>query len=296
MEAMAREAVSALPGVTDVRVHMTAKVQGRGGLPERAALEGVGNIIAVASGKGGVGKSTVSVYLALALNRSGARVGLLDADIYGPNIPQMLGIDGPLQVHDKRILPVKAHGLSVISMGLMLPDDQPVIWRGPMLHGVIEQLLREVEWGEIDYLIVDLPPGTGDVQISLVQLVPLAGAVVVTTPQQVALADVRRAVMMFRRVEVPVLGLVENMSSFIVPTTGEEYFIFGKGGGERTAREYDVPFLGRIPIDPRICEGGDAGRPIVIDQPASPSAQAFGKIASQLAAQVSIHNLAAAQA
>jgi ATP-binding protein involved in chromosome partitioning len=230
---------------------------------EKAPIPGVKNIVAVASGKGGVGKTTVAVNLALALNRLGASVGLLDADVYGPNVPLMLGTDEqPRALGDRRIIPVEAYGLKVISMGLLSPGDKPVIWRGPMLHSVIQQFLRSVEWGELEYLVVDLPPGTGDVQLTLIQTVALTGAVVVTTPSVVALADVRKAIEMFRQVNVEVLGVVENMSTFACPHCGKPVDIFGHGEGAKTAIAYGVPVLGEIEIDPRIRVGGDTGKPV----------------------------------
>src|SRR6266446_4289231 len=232
---------------------------------EKAPIPGVKNIVAVASGKGGVGKTTVAVNLALALNRLGASVGLLDADVYGPNVPLMLGTDEqPRALGDRRIIPVQAYGLKVISMGLLSPGDKPVIWRGPMLHSVIQQFLRSVEWGELEYLVVDLPPGTGDVQLTLIQTVALTGAVVVTTPSVVALADVRKAIEMFRQVNVEVLGVVENMSYFRCPHCQERVDIFGHGEGAKTAHAYGVPVLGEIEIDPRIRVGGDTGKPVAI--------------------------------
>ena len=232
-------------------------------MPERQPIPGVKNLVAIASGKGGVGKTTVAVNLALALSKLGHKVGLLDADVYGPNVPIMLGTNQePLATLDKRIVPVEVQGLKMISMGLLNPGDKPMIWRGPMLHSVITQFLRSVQWGQLDYLIIDLPPGTGDVQLTLIQTVAVTGAVVVTTPSTVALADVRKAIEMFRQVSVEVLGVVENMSTFACPHCGEPIDIFGHGEGARTAREYGVPVLGEIEIDPRIRIGGDTGQPV----------------------------------
>src|SRR6266404_1838461 len=231
--------------------------------PAKLPIEGVKNLVAVASGKGGVGKTTVAVNVALALKRLGASVGLLDADVYGPNVPIMLGTDEqPQALSERQILPVQAQGVKLISMGLLNPGDKPMIWRGPMLHSVMQQFLRSVMWGELDYLIVDLPPGTGDVQLSLIQMVPVTGAVLVTTPSTVALADVRKAIEMFRQVNVEVLGVVENMSTFACPHCGKAVDIFGHGEGSKTALAYGVPVLGEVEIDPRIRIGGDTGKPV----------------------------------
>ena len=231
--------------------------------PERHPIPGVKNLVAVASGKGGVGKTTVAVNLALALAHLGHKVGLLDADVYGPNVPIMLGtLQEPEATQDKRIIPVISQGVKMISMGLLNPGDKPMIWRGPMLHSVITQFLRSVVWGELDYLIIDLPPGTGDVQLTLIQTVAVTGAVVVTTPSTVALADVRKAIEMFRQVNVEVLGVVENMSSFSCPHCAQPIDIFGHGEGAKTALAYGVPMLGEIEIDPRIRVGGDTGKPV----------------------------------
>jgi ATP-binding protein involved in chromosome partitioning len=231
--------------------------------PVRQPIPGVKNLVAVASGKGGVGKTTVAVNLALALAKLGNKVGLMDADVYGPNVPIMLGTHTePQATRDKRIIPVMAQGIKMISMGLLNPGDKPMIWRGPMLHSVITQFLRSVDWGELDYLLIDLPPGTGDVQLTLIQTVAVTGAVIVTTPSTVALADVRKAIEMFRQVNVEVLGVVENMSTFSCPHCGKAVDIFGHGDGATTAREYGVPLLGEIEIDPRIRVGGDTGKPV----------------------------------
>lgn len=231
--------------------------------PERQPIPGVKNLVAIASGKGGVGKTTVAVNLALALAKLGHKVGLLDADVYGPNVPIMLGTTKePQATADRHIIPVQVQGLKMISMGLLNPGDKPMIWRGPMLHSVITQFLRSVEWGELDYLIIDLPPGTGDVQLTLIQTVAVTGAVVVTTPSTVALADVRKAIEMFRQVNVEVLGVVENMSTFACPHCGKPLDIFGHGEGAKTAMAYGVPVLGEIEIDPQIRVGGDTGKPV----------------------------------
>jgi len=234
-------------------------------MPERQPIPGVKNLVAIASGKGGVGKTTVAVNLALALSKLGHKVGLLDADVYGPNVPIMLGTtQEPLATMDKRIVPVEVAGLKMISMGLLNPGDKPMIWRGPMLHSVITQFLRSVQWGELDHLVIDLPPGTGDVQLTLIQTVAVTGAVVVTTPSAVALADVRKAIEMFRQVNVEVLGVVENMSTFACPHCGKPIDIFGHGEGAKTAQAYGVPVLGEIEIDPRIRIGGDTGKPVAL--------------------------------
>jgi ATP-binding protein involved in chromosome partitioning len=232
---------------------------------DRSALPGVAKIIAVASAKGGVGKSSVAVNLALSLKEKGHRVGLLDADVYGPSVPTMLALDSAPQVtEDKKILPASSHGLQVISMGLMMAPDQPVIWRGPLVFSAIKQFLKDVQWSDLDYLVVDLPPGTGDAQLTLVQQVPLSGVVMVTTPQEVALADVRRGIRMFEQIEVPVLGIVENMSFFVCPGCSEEHDIFGRGGGAEVAKAYELPLLAAIPIDSAIRTGGDEGKPAAL--------------------------------
>jgi ATP-binding protein involved in chromosome partitioning len=288
MKAEAEQKVAALPGVKVARAKMTAEVRARGGFG-RQAVPGIRNILAVGAGKGGVGKSTTSVNLAVALQRKGARVGLMDADVYGPNIPQMLGsTDSPEVSEDKKMIPPEAHGLKVISMGMLVPPDQPVIWRGPMLHGAVQQFMRDVAWGELDYLIVDLPPGTGDIALSMAQSVPMAGAVVVTTPQGVSVSDVRKAVAMFRQLNIPILGVVENMSYFVCGHCSERTDIFGNGGGSRMAEDMGIPFLGEVPIDTRVRSGGDEGQPIVVAAPEAPAAQAFVDVAGKVAAQISI--------
>ena len=290
MKAQAEALVRALPGVTAARAKMTANVSTRGGMG-RQQVPGIRNIVAVGAGKGGVGKSTTSVNLAVALAQKGARVGLIDGDVYGPNIPQMLGLtEAPEVSPEKRILPPQAMGIKVISMGMLVPPDQPIIWRGPMLHGAVQQFMRDVEWGELDYLVVDLPPGTGDVALSMAQSVPMAGAVVVTTPQGVSVSDVRKAVGMFRQLSIPVLGVIENMSYFVCGHCSERTEIFGNGGGKKMAEELQIPFLGEVPIDTRVRSGGDEGRPIVAEAPDAPAAQAFQSLASRVAAQVSIQN------
>ena len=288
MKAEAEQKVAALPGVTAARANMTAAVRARGGFGKQA-VPGIKNIVAVGAGKGGVGKSTTAVNLALALAATGAKVGLMDGDVYGPNLPQMLGVTGqPEASADKTIIPPEAHGVKVMSMGMLVPADQPVIWRGPMLHGAVQQFMRDVAWGELDYLIVDLPPGTGDVSLSMAQSVPVAGAVLVTTPQGVSVSDVRKAVGMFRQLNIPVLGVVENMSYFVCGHCNERTEIFGHGGGARMAEELGIPFLGEVPIDTRVRSGGDEGQPIVVAQPDAPAAQAFRGVAGRVAAQISI--------
>lgn len=289
MEAQANEIVQGLEGVTTVNVIMDAEVpQGRG-VANNIAIPGVKNIIAVSSGKGGVGKSTVAVNLAVALAADGAKVGIMDADVYGPNIPLMLGTgyDQP-EVENGKLRPIEAHGVKMISMAVLVPPDKPMILRGPMLHGVVRQFLADVNWGELDYLIVDMPPGTGDVQLSLAQLVPVQGAILVTTPQEVSLSDVRRAVKMFETVNVPVLGVIENMSYFIAPDTGNRYEIFGKGGGQKLCDEYGLNLLGEVPLGMEVREGGDNGVPVVVSFPDSPQSTAFRHAAEEVARQISI--------
>jgi ATP-binding protein involved in chromosome partitioning len=256
-------------------------------MPERQPIPGVKNLVAVASGKGGVGKTTVAVNLALALAKLGHKVGLLDADVYGPNVPLMLGTSQePMATADRHIIPVETNGLKMISMGLLNPGDKPMIWRGPMLHSVVTQFLRSVEWGQLDYLIIDLPPGTGDVQLTLIQTVAVTGAVVVTTPSIVALADVRKAIEMFRQVNVEVLGVVENMSTFACPHCGKPVDIFGHGEGAKTAQAYGVPVLGEIEIDPRIRIGGDSGKPVALLGENAPGAQSLYATAKAVASRL----------
>jgi ATP-binding protein involved in chromosome partitioning len=295
-----QKAVKTLPGVTDVVVEVTAETPKQKDLPDRNSIPGVKNIIAVSSGKGGVGKSTVAVNVAVALAQTGAKVGLLDADIYGPNDPTMLGLSEasivvrslpPQGSHEgKDILePAFNHGVKLVSMGFLIDRDQPVIWRGPMLNGVIRQFLYQVEWGELDYLIVDMPPGTGDAQLTLTQAVPMAGAVIVTTPQTVALLDSRKGLKMFQQLNVPILGIVENMSYFIPPDMPDkQYDIFGSGGGSKTAAELGVPLLGCVPIEIATRVGGDTGVPIVVGEPNSASASALRAIALAIAGKVSV--------
>jgi ATP-binding protein involved in chromosome partitioning len=248
-----------------------------------AGLPGVAHIVAVASAKGGVGKSTAATNLAVALARSGQRTGLMDADIYGPSLPTMMGIDErPTITGDKKIIPVEQDGIRLMSIGFLVPADRAMIWRGPMVMGAVQQFLRDCQWGDLDVLVVDLPPGTGDAQLTLVQQVPLSGVVMVTTPQAVALIDVVRGIQMFEATNVPVVGVLENMSGFVCPSCGHETDIFGKGGGKRTSDRYGVPFLGMVPIDPAVRESGDAGRPVVVSHPQSPAAQAFQEAADSV--------------
>jgi ATP-binding protein involved in chromosome partitioning len=289
MREQAHAVVAALAGVKTVNVDMSASVRTVAG-PEagRAAVEGVKNVIAVGAGKGGVGKTTVAVNLAIALAKCGGRVGIIDGDIYGPNVPIMLGIKTQLTTDGKKIIPAERYGIQVISMGFMTADESPVIWRGPMLHGAIQQFFREVRWNNLDYLIVDMPPGTGDVALSLSQTVPVAGSVVVTTPQQVSLADSRRAVRMYQKLNIPTLGIIENMSHYVCPNCNHEADIFGRGGGEQMAQELGVAFIGRIPIYQPIREGSDSGVPLVMSEPNSPASRAFMAAAERVAAEISI--------
>ena len=289
VERDARAALAALPGVT--RVTLECKAQAPQGpqapAPPATALPGVRYKVAVASGKGGVGKSTVAANLALALLRDGATVGLLDADIYGPSQQMMMGCtDRPGISPEEKILPVDGNGVKVMSFGFLMEPDQPVIWRGPMVMKALQQFIEDVDWGTLDYLIVDLPPGTGDAQLTMTQQVPLDGAVIVTTPQDVALIDARKGLAMFQKVNVPVLGVIENMSAFMCPHCGTRSEIFKHGGGKRTAEQLGVPFLGDIPIDPEIVAGGDAGTPIVASHPDSAAAKAFVAIADAVRRQV----------
>jgi ATP-binding protein involved in chromosome partitioning len=279
----AEAAVLALEGVESVDITMGAQV------PQDTKIKdlSIKNIIAIGSGKGGVGKSTIAVNLAVALAQSGARVGLLDADIYGPNVPTMMGVDALPPTKDKRIQPAEAYGVKVMSIGFMVAPGQPLIWRGPMLHSAIKQFLQDVDWGELDYLIVDLPPGTGDVQLSLVQTVPLSGGVVVTMPQRVSFDDAARAVSMFKKMDVPILGVVENMS-YLKLEDGTVMRIFGEGGGQDLARTAVAPLLAEIPIDEKIRAGGDQGNPVVVADPESPGAQAMRRLAESVASRMSM--------
>ncbi len=294
MKAEAERVIRQL-GATSVAVEMTAQVVGQE--RKRTLLPEVKNTIAVASGKGGVGKSTVAVNLAVALAMEGSRVGMLDADIYGPSAPLMFGLSNrrpalyETEAGERRLQPLEAHGVKVMSIGFLVDPDQAVIWRGPMASGAVKQFMSDVDWGELDYLIFDMPPGTGDIQLTLTQSIPLTGAVIVTTPQPIALADAHKGLKMFQRVNVPVLGLIENMSYFVAPDTGARYDIFSHGGGEKAARDLGVPFLGEIPLVTGIREGGDEGVPYVVRESGSEQARQIRAIARELAAQVSITNM-----
>jgi ATP-binding protein involved in chromosome partitioning len=286
-DTIARDVETALRGAGATRVDLRfgARVRSAPGVAQSSMTPGVKNIVLVGAGKGGVGKSTVTINLALSLARTGAKVGVLDADIYGPSLPLLTGVtERPATVGGNRLDPIEAHGLKLMSIGFLVDPDQAMIWRGPMVTGALLQLMRDVNWGELDYLLLDLPPGTGDVPLTLAQNVKAAGVVLVSTPQDMALADVIRAKLMFDKVGIPVLGIVENMSTFICPSCGHETHVFRRGGGERTARELDTPFLGSVPLDAAIAEGGDAGIPIVIAEPKGPHAAAFAKIAAAVAA------------
>lgn len=287
LKAAAEEAVRRVEGIGEVHIEMTSRVVSHRIGGQEGVLPGVKNIVAVASGKGGVGKSTVCVSLAVALARMGAVVGLLDTDVYGPSIPIMMGIKEQPEIRDQRLIPIEQYGVRLMSLGFLIAEDTPLIWRGPMVMKAVEQLLTDVEWGELDYLLVDLPPGTGDVQLTLAQKVPLTGAIIVTTPQDVALLDVSRGISMFNKLNVPILGVVENMSYFECPHCGGRTDIFSHGGGESASRKYDVPFLGEVPVDLKIRVGGDTGRPIIVEDPESRQSGVFMEIAAQLAARIS---------
>ena len=290
MHSMASRAVQRVPGVEKVQVKMGA---GQPSRPAQAAPHAHGHAqpkaedlipevkqtIAVSSGKGGVGKSTVTVNLAVALRQAGAAVGIIDSDVYGPDVPLMLGTRGRPGMFENRIIPVEAHGMKMMSIGLLVNDREPLVWRGPMIHSFIQQMLKDVSWGALDYLVFDMPPGTGDAQLSLSQVIPLSGVVMVTTPQEVALLDVRKAIAMFQKLNVPILGIVENMSYFVAPDTGKRYTIFGEGGGRKLADEYGVPLLAQVPLDPATRLAGDEGTPITIRVPDSIQARTFRELA-----------------
>ena len=293
IEESIRREVAGLPGVETLEVRIAAAEPGAASAQQVASqaqgVEGVANLIAVASGKGGVGKSTVAVNLAVSLAGQGISTGLLDSDIYGPSVPLMMGIRGRPETKGNSIVPLENHGVRTMSIGYLLPDDDsPVIWRGPMVTKALTQFLRQVEWGTLDYLVLDLPPGTGDAHLTLVQSIPITGAIIVTTPQDVALIDVRRAVAMFRKTEVPILGIVENMSVFACPSCGHEEPIFGTGGGRKESERLGVPFLGSIPLEPRVREGGDRGVPVVIGDPTSSAAGAFAQLAAAVCQAVEV--------
>ncbi|MBI2839545.1 MAG: Mrp/NBP35 family ATP-binding protein [Acidobacteria bacterium] len=291
MQAEARDVVSAIPGVASVKIRMTSQVRPSPGVAKEQLIPGVRNVLPVASGKGGVGKSTVSANLALALSAMGARVGLMDADVYGPSIPTIMGVKEPPGMIGERIIPVDQYGIKVMSMGFFLRDDQAVVWRGPMLAKMVEQFLGGVEWGELDYLVIDLPPGTGDVQLTLCQRIPISGAAIVSTPQDVALRVAEKAIHMFRQLNTPVLGLIENMSYFVCGHCGERENIFDNGGARRASDRLAIPFLGEIPLASSIRVDSDAGRPTVIAAPESALSRAFFGVAENLAAQVSVTNM-----
>jgi ATP-binding protein involved in chromosome partitioning len=291
IEQQAKAAVSQLRGVSEVdvkwesNVPTDARIAGQIDLPLR-------NTIAISSGKGGVGKSTIAANLAVALAQTGACVGLMDADIYGPNIPMMLGVDRIPAPRDGKLIPALAYGLRVMSMGFLVPPDQPVIWRGPMIHSAIRQFFSDVDWGALDYMVIDLPPGTGDAQLTLAQSVPLTGVIIVTTPQDVALGDAAKGLAMFQTLQVPIIGIIENMGTFVCPHCGQATDIFGSGGGARMAARLGVPFLGSVPIDPRLRDGGDNGQPIVAIDPDGPAGSTLRQMARDVAARVSVINLA----
>ena len=288
-----RRAVGALDGVRQVNVIVPGTAPTAGAAHETASVPGVRDIVAVASAKGGVGKSTVATNLALALHHLGLRVGLLDADVYGPSVPIMLGVTGrPRVTENKRIVPLEKHGLRLMSVGFFLDDDSPVIWRGPLVMGLVRQFLKDVEWGELDVLVIDLPPGTGDAQLTLVQQVPVTGGVVVTTPQDVATLDVERGIAMFQHLNTPVLGIIENMSYYECPSCGQREDLFGAGGGDRIAVRAGVPMLGHIPLVPEVRAGGDAGQPIVVTHPEHPVSRLFDTMARQVVDAIELERAA----
>jgi ATP-binding protein involved in chromosome partitioning len=287
IEGELKEAAGKIPGVETVEVTFLTRVRASGsGKADADPIAGVRNTVAVASGKGGVGKSTVAANLAVALAKAGAKVGLLDADVYGPSIPLMMGQSAKPLVRGGKIVPLEAYGVKVMSIGFLLDPEKALIWRGPLVAQLITQFLNDVLWEDLDYLVIDLPPGTGDVQLTLTQKIPLSGAIIVTTPQEVALADAVKGLKMFQEVKTPVVGIIENMSGFICPHCGEKTAIFGEGGGQRTAAEYGVPFLGEVPIEPLVREGGDTGKPIVASHPDSETAKAFEHLAEAVAMQL----------
>jgi len=291
-KSQAEEVVGAVPGVEKVNVTMSANVRQNapGGNRPGIDLPNVKNIIAVASGKGGVGKSTVAANLAVALAKTGASVGLLDADVYGPSVPALMGIREPIRAEDRTLIPNEAHGVKLMSLGFMTEGDRPIVWRGPMVGQAVKQMLGEARWGDLDYLLVDLPPGTGDAPLTLIQSIPVAGVVIVTTPQDVALGIATKSLAMFRNLHVPILGIIENMSFFQCPECGHQSHIFSHGGGREAAASYNVPFLGEVPLDVGIRESGDQGVPVPVRDPDSDRARPFEDLARRLAAQISIRN------
>ena len=289
IETDAHKAVASLPGVNNVEIKMSARVQQNQQIKEKIELN-IKNIIAVSSGKGGVGKTTVAVNLAIALAQSGASVGIMDADIYGPNVPTMMGIKTMPAPRDNKLIPAVAHNVKIISIGFLVKDGQPLIWRGPLLNSTIKQFLTDVEWGNLDYLVVDLPPGTGDVHLSLSQLIPITCGIIVTMPQKISLDDASRGVEMFKKLEIPIAGVIENMGAMQLPD-GTILNVFGEGGGEAMANAYGLPFLARIPLNPDIRINSDAGTPIVISQPKSTVAGIFSSIACEVASFISQQNL-----
>jgi ATP-binding protein involved in chromosome partitioning len=282
-----------IPRVVAVNIDFGAQVMAFRGIGDKAPIAGVKNVIAVGAGKGGVGKSTVAVNLALALKNSGASTGLVDADVYGPNVPTMMGASGTPYGENNKIMPLEAHGIKLMSIGFLLPSDKPVIWRGPMIAGTLKQFLYDVNWGELDYLVVDLPPGTGDAPLTLVQSIPITGALLVTTPQDVAIEDVTKAASMFTTLSVRVLGVVENMSYFLCPQCGDRTDVFDSGGGARLAEKLGVPFMGEIPLDPRLRMGGGPGIPLMAADPDSSLGQVFNKVAETVAGRVSVASMEA---
>ncbi len=288
-ERKAHEVVSTIPGVTQVDVTMTANTRGGQRAANPEILTGVRNIVAVASGKGGVGKSTVSVNLALALSEAGSRVGLMDVDIHGPSMPLMLNVRGqPDVTPEKKIVPLESYGLRIMSIGFLAGEDAPVIWRGPMVHGIVQQFMKEVDWGELDYLILDMPPGTGDAALTVCQNAPLSGALIVTTPQEVSLIDARKGLKMFERVKVPVIGIIENMSYFECPGCHERHTIFGEGGGARAAKELGTELLIQVPLQPDVVEAGDQGTPTVLSNPESVAGRAFTELGGIVARRLAV--------